>query len=820
VLVQRVGTVAVVVSLRKFILSSDTADLSSGAQAGTLQEAYDLDLVSSPVKITTDSGQGDVDITGTEGLVVSAEKGLNVTGGTTQTTSITTETTSQSTSTVGVSAPTAYGVSAAGARRAQKFLNTVTGNIKNVVVPFTQSEPNGTYLVTLLEEPEISSGVPVEASIIDVSAVLTIQTTNFFDYEDQTFVFLNSAKIIAGKHYYLLFEEVTDPDNFSVGNIKGTSDSSYYEDGYMLDESPLWSFAPYNSTLEFTINVTNTVESTNIQIHGATSGTVEVQAKPVTTDYRMLLPDSQGQEGQSMVNDGSGVLQWENNHLTTIQVDLLDNQPTPVNVDSFSVNSLVDKGFSADIVLSRSNAITPTINTTWQTEVNGFNIPSGSIVAMHPDGSAIVGLPAEDLGTPPRQLIKISPDGTDDDVFRQNFNDVSGFQLTPAIDSIVIEHDGNILVGGKFFYAGIYNIIRVSPSGILDTTFDSGAIGKWSGQLGSSGNDRVRKILLQENGDIMLVGSNATTTSSPINGIAPATSRTALVRITPTAELDTEFEENFFAAQHDSTQTSQLDARPAVYGEQVVVFLNGDIVAVAREYLGTNISLRRYDKFGREDRVFKTTVGPINTGINKIIAQRDGSMIVAGSLTTFNGSPVQRILKLDSNGVEDPVYKATIGTGFDNTVNDIIRQPDGRLIVVGNFTDFNGTPVTGIIRLNQDGTIDTTFPTHSFDTVPLSSAVPGPDGQILVYGTFSTVDTVAATNLVLLSPDPTYSKQYTLRGFFDHTNQQWNIGENTFIGEDVGVDLTMTDEGQLQYTSTNLGGSQIINFIRFLLRKL
>jgi len=195
-------------------------------------------------------------------------------------------------------------------------------------------------------------------------------------------------------------------------------------------------------------------------------------------------------------------------------------------------------------------------------------------------------------------------------------------------------------------------------------------------------------------------------------------------------------------------------------------------------------------------------------------------MIVAGSLTTFNGSPVQRILKLDSNGVEDPVYKATIGTGFDNTVNDIIRQPDGRLIVVGNFTDFNGTPVTGIIRLNQDGTIDTTFPTHSFDTVPLSSAVPGPDGQILVYGTFSTVDTVAATNLVLLSPDPTYSKQYTLRGFFDHTNQQWNIGENTFIGEDVGVDLTMTDEGQLQYTSTNLGGSQIINFIRFLLRKL
>src|SRR5262249_16466880 len=38
-----------------------------------------------------------------------------------------------------------------------------------------------------------------------------------------------------------------------------------------------------------------------------------------------------------------------------------------------------------------------------------------------------------------------------------------------------------------------------------------------------------------------------------------------------------------------------------------------------------------------------------------------------------------------------------------------VIQPDGKILVCGFFTAFNGTPRQGIVRLNSDGTLDTTF---------------------------------------------------------------------------------------------------------------
>jgi uncharacterized delta-60 repeat protein len=50
-----------------------------------------------------------------------------------------------------------------------------------------------------------------------------------------------------------------------------------------------------------------------------------------------------------------------------------------------------------------------------------------------------------------------------------------------------------------------------------------------------------------------------------------------------------------------------------------------------------------------------------------------------------------------------------IGNGFNNTVNDILIETGGKLVVVGAFTNYNGSNYNGIIRLNNTGTIDTGF---------------------------------------------------------------------------------------------------------------
>ena len=59
----------------------------------------------------------------------------------------------------------------------------------------------------------------------------------------------------------------------------------------------------------------------------------------------------------------------------------------------------------------------------------------------------------------------------------------------------------------------------------------------------------------------------------------------------------------------------------------------------------------------------------------------------------------------------------SIGTGFQGNdissatspVNRILIQKDGKILIGGAFSIYNGTIVNGFIRLNSDGTIDNTF---------------------------------------------------------------------------------------------------------------
>ena len=62
-----------------------------------------------------------------------------------------------------------------------------------------------------------------------------------------------------------------------------------------------------------------------------------------------------------------------------------------------------------------------------------------------------------------------------------------------------------------------------------------------------------------------------------------------------------------------------------------------------------------------------------------------------------------------------------IGTGFDNTVRVIDIQPDGKILVGGDFTKYNGTTSNRIIRLNSSGSIDEDVPIIITDPLRLAT---------------------------------------------------------------------------------------------------
>ncbi|MBK6369736.1 MAG: hypothetical protein IPF64_07895 [Flavobacteriales bacterium] len=76
-----------------------------------------------------------------------------------------------------------------------------------------------------------------------------------------------------------------------------------------------------------------------------------------------------------------------------------------------------------------------------------------------------------------------------------------------------------------------------------------------------------------------------------------------------------------------------------------------------------------------------------------IIVQPDGKILICGQFTTFNGAPRNRIARLLPNGNVDSGFDP--GSGANQAVRNILLRPDGKIVAVGAFTTFNGLPRNG-----------------------------------------------------------------------------------------------------------------------------
>lgn len=147
----------------------------------------------------------------------------------------------------------------------------------------------------------------------------------------------------------------------------------------------------------------------------------------------------------------------------------------------------------------------------------------------------------------------------------------------------------------------------------------------------------------------------------------------------------------------------------------------------------TSRVLKRFLANGAEDTSFSGHAS--NSLAYSFGIQSTGKYVCGGVFTTVSGISQNRITRLNTNGSVDLTFN--IGTGFSSIVNVIRIQPDDKILVGGYSQQYSGFTSNGIIRLNPDGTIDSTF------TSPLTlgqnvwDIMLYPDGKILVaYGRF------------------------------------------------------------------------------------
>jgi uncharacterized delta-60 repeat protein len=136
-----------------------------------------------------------------------------------------------------------------------------------------------------------------------------------------------------------------------------------------------------------------------------------------------------------------------------------------------------------------------------------------------------------------------------------------------------------------------------------------------------------------------------------------------------------------------------------------------------------------------------------------VVVLPDGRIVVTGRGNSTKDFVTKR---LNSDGGVDGTFgsggTSVVDFGGDDSANDMIRQPDGKLVIVGT-TVAGGSGDFAIARLNEDGSPDTTFSGDGMQTVDFGGddSAQGvaltQDGKIVVVGGGSTGNDMAVTRL-------------------------------------------------------------------------
>lgn len=319
----------------------------------------------------------------------------------------------------------------------------------------------------------------------------------------------------------------------------------------------------------------------------------------------------------------------------------------------------------------------------------GFD-SSVSSIAIQSDGKIIcVGNFTSYNFTPANRIIRLNSDGSVDTTFLSNI----GTGANNFLFTVTIQSDGKILIGGfftNFNGTSVGRIARLNSDGTFDSTFTT--------NTGIGFNNFVRKIILQPDGKILCCGNFVT-----FNG----SNKYFIARLLSTGANDGTF-----------TYTTQLNS----YVEAIDLQTDGKILVGGNftSYGGTQTNrIARLTSAGSLDTSFTTTIGTgFNSGVLALRIQSDGSVVVAGSFTSFNGTSTNRLIKLTTTGSIDNTFLTNIGSGilinnnpscYQGNIYVIENQPDNKILLGGDFSVFNSQSLNRIVRLNQDGTIDSSF---------------------------------------------------------------------------------------------------------------
>ena len=321
-----------------------------------------------------------------------------------------------------------------------------------------------------------------------------------------------------------------------------------------------------------------------------------------------------------------------------------------------------------------------------------------------------------------RYITRLNSDGTNDLSF------ITGAPFigpTISVRNILIRSDGKIIIGGYFELSSpgeSRSLTQIDQLGNRDLSFNP-----------LTGIDEeIRAIAIQPDGKILIAGL-----FTKVNGVP----RGHLARLNLDGTLDTSFDPGTGLINYDWIYSFLIQP------DGKIIIAGG---FVAYNSVPVN-NILRLNPDGSIDPSFNSQV---NNPVYSVTGQPDGKIVIGGVFSAVNGNPVESVARLNPDGSLDPTFNPGSGTwGVNDYVQSVTLQADGKLIVAGNFSSFNGVSNQGIIRLNSDGSADPGFNVGSFINGMINEAVIQPDGKILIGGSFTTYNGISRARVARLNSD-------------------------------------------------------------------
>lgn len=393
---------------------------------------------------------------------------------------------------------------------------------------------------------------------------------------------------------------------------------------------------------------------------------------------------------------------------------------------------------------------TGSLNTTYQANREITQLSVNRVVSTN-DGTGDVYVSGSFSG-PYTDILRINGNGSFDESFQHQEN------FDGRIRNMSVYEDGKVFVAGNFTRfngTSVKGVVLLNPDATVDprivnaAAFDTSvtklivpddgskqvyALGEFDfyrntylnglGLLNSDGIEiasyTLSDLLLYGPDDASLVGDGSG--SLYVIGRSGASSPSVLLRVDNEGNVDDTF-------------TVELESR---YARKVAAASDGsgDIYVAIQSDVSSDVFIRRFNSNGTLDTQF-APVGGFSMGSVKVLQPAldgSGDLYVGGDFELYAGAPSNRIIRLNSNGSVDENF--AVGMGFNREINSIAPALDGsgELYVGGHFSQYQEQSVRGVVRLNANGSRDSSFNSSGYSFVQVITPLHDGSGRIYLGG--------------------------------------------------------------------------------------